>query len=183
MAGAAKVLEKYEQAIIDACTKTGKRDFFYTAPKHDENGFDPLYYLLREPRNTRKNRRNRIVAKLKRYGYNKDGSKIVRNKNNESNESIDNSNNNAQAIPPTNLPRQQNENNRVDNIESRDKDGSRIVRNKNNESNESMNNNNVQAIPPTNPPTQQNENDKNNLWLLAEVAAGCGSEVTIGNGN
>ena len=36
---------------------------------------------------------------------------------------------------------------------------------------------------PTNPPTQQNENHKNNLWLLAEVAAGCGSEVTIGNGN
>ena len=128
MAGAAKVLEKYEQLIIDACTKTGKRDFFYTAPKHDENGFDPLYYLLSEPRNIRVTRRNRIRAKLKRYGYNRDGSKIVRNKNNESNETVDN-----KAIPPTK----------------------------------------------TNPLTQQNEN--NNLRLLAEVAAGRGSEVTIGN--
>ena len=130
MAGAAKVLEKYEQTIIDACTKTGKRDFFYIAPDNDGNGFDPLYYLLREPLSKRRARRYRIRAQLKLYGYNKDGSKIAGNKKNESNESMDN-NNNAQALPPTNLSTQQNDSN-------------------------------------------------NNLWLLAEVAAGCGSEV-IGN--
>ena len=108
MAGAAKVLHKYEQAIIDACANTGNRDFFYTAPDHDERGFDPLYYLLCEPRNTRSTRRRRIVAKLKLYGFNKDGSKIVRNKNNESNETVDN---NKQALPPTNPPTQQNDKN------------------------------------------------------------------------
>jgi len=181
MAGTAKVLEKYEQAIIDACTKTGNFDFFYTAPVHDGNGFDPLYYLLSEPRNTRRTRRNRIVAKLKLYGYNKDGSKIIRKKYKESNETVDN-NNNSQAIPPPNPPLQQNNNNRVVNIESRDKDGSEIVCNKDNNSNNN-NNNNVQALPPTNPPTQQNENDKNNnLWLLAEAAAGCrrSGELSMG---
>ena len=101
--GAAKVLEKYEQAIIDACANAGNRDFFYTAPDNDGGGFDPLYYLLCEPRNTRSTRRRRIVAKLRLYGFNKDGSKIVRNKNNESNETVDN---NKQALPPTNPPTQ-----------------------------------------------------------------------------
>ena len=169
MSGAAKLLEKCEQAIIDACTKTGNRDFFYIAPDNDGRGFDPLYYLLCEPQSKRQARRYRIRAQLKLFGYNKDGSKIVRNTNNESNESM--KNNNAQALPPP--PSQQNNNNRVDNIESRDKDGSEIVHN-----NSNNNNNNAQAIPPTttNLPTQQNENDKNNLWLLAEVAAGCSSE-------
>ena len=128
---AAKLLEKCEQAIIDACTNTGNRDFFYIAPDNDGNGFDPLYYLLREPLSKRQARRYRIRAQLKLFGYNKDGSKIAGNKNSKSNESMDN--NNAQALPPTK----------------------------------------------TNPLTQQNEN--NNLRLLAEVAAGRGSEVTIGN--
>ena len=103
MAGAAKLLEKCEQAIIDACTNTGNRDFFYIAPDNDGRGFDPLYYLLCEPRNTRQARRYRIRAQLKLFGYNKDGSKIVRNKNNESNETVDN---NKQALPPTNPPTQ-----------------------------------------------------------------------------
>jgi len=175
-----KLLEKCEQAIIDACTKTGNRDFFYIAPDNDGRGLHPLYYLLCEPLSKRQARRYRIRAQLKLFGYNKDGSKIVRNKNNESNESMDNNNNNnnnnAQAIPPPNPPSQQNNSNRV---ESRDKDGSKIVSNKNKESDESINNNNAQAIPPaTNLPRQQNENDKNNLWLLAEAAAGCSSEVT-----
>jgi len=120
MAGAAKVLEKYEQAIIDACANTGNRDFFYTAPDNDGGGFDPLYYLLCEPRNKRRTRRNRIVAKLRRYGYNKDGSKIKHNNSYTINEPIDNNNNDAQALPPPNPPSQQNNTNRVDNIESRD---------------------------------------------------------------
>ena len=101
---AAKLLEKCEQAIIDACTKTGNRDFFYIAPDNDGRGFDPLYYLLCEPLSKRQARRYRIRAQLKRFGYNKDGSKIAGNKNSESNESMDN--NNKQAIPPTNLPTQ-----------------------------------------------------------------------------
>ena len=122
---AAKLLEKCEQAIIDACTKTGNRDFFYIAPDNDGRGFDPLYYLLCEPLSKRQARRYRIRAQLKRFGYNKDGSKIAGNKNSESNES--------------------------------------------------MNNNNAQALTPT----TKNENN-NNLRLLAEVAAGCDSEETIG---
>ena len=128
---AAKLLEKCEQAIIDACTKTGNRDFFYIAPDNDGRGFDPLYYLLCEPLSKRQARRYRIRAQLKRFGYNKDGSKIAGNKNSESNESMDNNNKQAQALPPTNLSTQQNDSN-------------------------------------------------NNLWLLAEVAAGCDSEETIG---
>ena len=127
------ILFRTEQVYIDACIKTGSRDFFYIAPDNDGRGYDWRHYLCAETETKRNLRRRRIISRLRRYGYNKDGSKIVRNKNNESNETLDNNNNN--------------------------------------------NNNN---IPPTNLPTQQNENDKNNLWLLAEVAAGCGSEV-IGN--
>ena len=110
MAGAAKVLEKYEQAIIDACANTGNRDFFYIAPDNDGRGLHPLYYLLCEPISKRQARRYRIRAQLKLFGYNKDGSKIVRNKNNESNETVDN---NKQALPPTNPPTQQNDKNNL----------------------------------------------------------------------